>query len=112
MTLRENVDSSAEDAAASMTPDEIKNSLGLLTGWDLVDGHHLYKAWTFQDFKSALHWVRHAGAICEKQGHHADFKLGWGYAEAMTYTHQPEGITRADIALAAELNSIVDGDLS
>lgn len=111
MALRDKVDSPAEDVAASMTPDEINNALGVLTGWDLVDGHHLHKAWTFQDFNSALDWVHHAGAICEKQGHHADFKLGWGYAEAITYTHQPEGITRADIALAAALDSIEDVDM-
>ncbi|MGB7563872.1 MAG: 4a-hydroxytetrahydrobiopterin dehydratase [Prochlorococcaceae cyanobacterium] len=100
------VDSFTKNVARNLTPDELEDSLGLLTGWDLVKGHHLHKSWAFQDFNSALDWVHHAGAICEKQGHHADFKLGWGYAEAITYTHEPDGLTRADIALAAELNSI------
>lgn len=112
MALRDKTDTPAEDDAVNLTPDEIKDSLGVLTGWDLVDGHHLHKAWTFQDFSSALDWVTHAGAICEKQGHHADFKLGWGYAEAITYTHQPEGLTSADVALATELDSIQGVDMS
>ncbi|PSB39565.1 4a-hydroxytetrahydrobiopterin dehydratase [Aphanothece minutissima] len=112
MVLADQVNSSPEDIGANLTPDEIKDSLGSLPGWDLVDGHHLHKAWTFQDFSSALDWVGHAGAICEKQGHHADFKLGWGYAEAITYTHQSEGLTRADITLATELDSIEGPDMS
>ncbi|MCP9933569.1 4a-hydroxytetrahydrobiopterin dehydratase [Cyanobium sp. Candia 9D4] len=112
MVLADQVNSSPEDIGANLTPDEIKDSLGSLPGWDLVDGHHLHKALTFQDFSSALDWVGHAGAICEKQGHHADFKLGWGYAEAITYTHQSEGLTRADITLATELDSIEGADMS
>ncbi len=112
MVLPDSLDVPAEDMAVILATDEIKDSLGVLTGWELVDGHHLHKAWTFQDFSSALDWVRHAGAICEKQGHHADFKLGWGYAEAITYTHHPEGLTRADLALATELDSIEGVDMS
>jgi 4a-hydroxytetrahydrobiopterin dehydratase len=112
MKSSEKVDDPAKNDAVNLTPDEIKDSLGVLTGWDLVDGHHLHKVWTFQDFSSALDWLRHAGAICEKQGHHADFRLGWGYAEAITYTHHPEGLTRADFALAAELDSIEGMDMS
>ena len=110
MVLANKANSSPEDIGANLTPDEIKDSLGVLTGWDLVDGHHLHKAWTFQDFSSALHWVRHAGAICEEQGHHADFQLGWGYAAATTYTHDQEGLTRSDVVLAAKFDAISDGD--
>lgn len=102
----------AEDDVVNLTPDEIKDSFGVLTGWDLVDDRHLHKAWTFQDVSSALDWVRHAGAICEQPGHHADFKLGWGYAEAITSIHHLEGLTRADLALAAELDSMKGMDMS
>lgn len=112
MDLRAKANSPADDVVANLTPEEIKDSLGVLTGWDLVDGQHLHKVWTFQDFSSALDWIRHAGAICEKQRHHADFKLGWGYAEAVTYTHESNGLTRADIALAEELDSIEGVDMS
>jgi 4a-hydroxytetrahydrobiopterin dehydratase len=38
--------------------------------------------------------------------------LGWGSAKTITYSHQPEGLTRADFALAAELHSIESFDMS
>jgi hypothetical protein len=47
MLLHAETNSPAEDSAANLKPEEIKDSLGVLTGWDLVDGHHLHKAWTF-----------------------------------------------------------------
>jgi len=112
MVLKEKVESTAKEVPINLTPKQIKDSLGPLTGWELVEGDHLHKAWTFINFSSALDWVRHAGAICEKQGHHADFKLGWGYAEATTYTHETEGLTWADIDLATELDSIEGEDMS
>jgi 4a-hydroxytetrahydrobiopterin dehydratase len=93
-----------------LTPDEINSFLGELPGWEVVDGDHLHKVWTFQDFSSALHWVRHARAIGEEQGHHADFQLGRGYASATTYTHDPEGLTRSDVVLAATFDAIANGD--
>ena len=112
MVLHKKVESTAKEVSTNLTPRQIKDSLSALTGWDLVEGDHLHKALFFMNFSSALAWVRHAGAICEKQGHHADFKLGWGYAEATTYTRETEGLTWADIDLATELNSIQGEDMS
>ncbi|PZV23325.1 MAG: hypothetical protein DCF18_06965 [Cyanobium sp.] len=62
MALPDKVDSPAGDVAASLTLDEIKDSLSVLTGWD--------------------------------------------YVEAITYTHQPDGLAHADITLAIEIDSI------
>ncbi len=39
---------------------------------------------------AGLDWVIAAGAICEGQGHHAEFTLGWGHAEAVIYAHKGE----------------------
>ncbi|MEA5389957.1 4a-hydroxytetrahydrobiopterin dehydratase [Cyanobium gracile UHCC 0139] len=110
MNLRDETCIPAQGVGPTLTSNEINGFLGELPGWELVDGDHLHKVWTFQDFGSALHWVRHAGAICEEQGHHADFQLGWGYAAATTYTHDPEGLTRSDVVLAAKFDAITDGD--
>jgi len=112
VVLHVKVERTDKEVAINFTPKPIKDSLGARTGWDLVEGDHLHKAWTFKNFSSALDWVRHAGDICEKQGHHADFKLGWAYAEATTYTHEAEGLTWADIDLAIELFSIDSENMS
>jgi 4a-hydroxytetrahydrobiopterin dehydratase len=110
MELRNDSCIPAQGVGPALSSEEINGFLVELPGWEVVDGDHLHKTWTFPDFSAALHWVRHAGAICEEQGHHTDFKLGWGYAEASAHTHDPEGLTRGDVVLAAKLDAIVDGD--
>ena len=67
--------------------------------WDVIDGHHLERVWTFSDFESALDFVNAAGAICEQQGHHADFELGWGRVKALIWTHKIDGLTESDFIL-------------
>lgn len=76
----------------------------------MVDHHHFLKSLAFGDFASALAWVNRAGAVCEANGHHADFKLGWGYVEVTIYTHKADGLTRADAVLAAKLDAIATAD--
>jgi 4a-hydroxytetrahydrobiopterin dehydratase len=94
------------DGGPTLTAAEVAELLGEITGWEIVGTHHLHKTWSFSDFHSALNWVNRAGAICEAQGHHADFSLGWGYAEAVIYTHKADGLTRSDLVLAAKLDAM------
>ncbi len=94
------------EGAPTLTEQEISKLLEELPGWEVVDHHHLRKSWHFTDFRSALDWVNRAGAICESQGHHAEFGLGWGHAEALIYTHKVDGLTRADAVLAARFEAM------
>ena len=74
--------------------------------WELIDEHHLERVWSFDNFESALEFVNTAGAICEEQGHHADFELGWGRVKAMIWTHKINGLTESDFVLAAKFDEI------
>lgn len=94
------------DGAPTLTEAELQELLPQLPGWSVVDQHHLQRALSFPDFQSALDWVTAAGAICEAEGHHAEFTLGWGHAEAVIYTHKVDGLTQADAVLAAKFNRI------
>jgi 4a-hydroxytetrahydrobiopterin dehydratase len=91
------------DGAPTLSEAELAELLSQLPGWVVVDGHHLLKAWSFPDFQQALDWLNRAGAICEAEGHHAEFSLGWGHASAEVYTHKVDGLTRADAVLASKL---------
>ena len=91
------------DGAPTLSEVELAELLSQLPGWVVVDGHHLTKYWSFPDFQQALDWLNRAGAICEAEGHHAEFSLGWGHASAEVYTHKVDGLTRADAVLAAKL---------
>ncbi|MDE0913377.1 MAG: 4a-hydroxytetrahydrobiopterin dehydratase [Candidatus Poseidoniales archaeon] len=74
--------------------------------WNLVEVHHLERVWTFRDFLEALDFVNQAGAICETEGHHADFEFGWGRVKAIIWTHKINGLTESDFILAAKLDRI------
>ena len=75
-----------------------------LPGWEVIEEHHLRKAFTFPDFQKALDFVNRAGAIAEEQGHHPDILLRWGKAEVTTYTHKINGLTESDFVLAAKID--------
>jgi len=75
-------------------------------GWQVVDGHHLCKAYTFPDFRTALDFVNRAGAIAEAEGHHPDLFLSWGKVEVKTWTHKIDGLTESDFILAAKIEQI------
>lgn len=107
MALRDETCLPFHDGAPTLTEAEAQELRREIPDWVIVGTHHLHKAWTFPDFASALHWVNRAGAICEAQGHHADFNLGWGYAEAVIYTHDADALTRSDLILAAHLDAVL-----
>jgi 4a-hydroxytetrahydrobiopterin dehydratase len=87
-----------------MTPDDLAVLLRPLDGWQVVDGHHLEKTYTFPDFAEALAFTNRVGAIAEEQNHHPDIHLGWGKVRLEIWTHTADGLTRKDFALAAAID--------
>lgn len=85
---------------------ELQQQLDRLPDWQVVDGHHLRREFRFRDFLSALAWVNQAGAICEAQGHHADFLLRWGSVRVEIFTHDSDGLSDADPRLALALDQL------
>lgn len=75
-------------------------------GWEVVDGHHLLKSFTFPDFRTALDFVNKAGAIAEEEGHHPDLFLSWGKVEVKIWTHKIDGLTESDFILAAKIANL------
>ena len=74
--------------------------------WSVVDQHHLVRTWGFPDFITALEFLNSTGAICELEGHHADFEIGWGRVVAQIWTHKIDGLTESDFILAAKLDQL------
>ena len=83
---------------------------GLLTklggDWTVVDGHHLWKRYGFEDFRGALAFTNRAGEVAEEQGHHPDLLLAWGKVEVSIWTHKIDGLTESDFVLAAKLDQL------
>jgi 4a-hydroxytetrahydrobiopterin dehydratase len=77
-----------------------------VSGWEIVNEHHLKRAIKFPDFLSALAFVNKIGEIAEKEGHHPDIYLAWGKVEVTTWTHKIDGLTESDFILAAKIDNV------
>ncbi|NCC50488.1 MAG: 4a-hydroxytetrahydrobiopterin dehydratase [Spartobacteria bacterium] len=88
--------------------DTLKNMKEQLeSGWEVVDGHHLKKAYTFNNFQEALDFTNRVGTVAEEQGHHPDIYLTWGEVELNIWTHKINGLTESDFIFAAKADDIV-----
>jgi 4a-hydroxytetrahydrobiopterin dehydratase len=85
---------------------DIHRQLPESSQWDLVNQHHLVRAYKFPDFRSALAFVNKVGELAEEQGHHPDILLGWGKVEITTWTHAVDGLTESDFILAAKIDRL------
>ena len=106
MALRNETCIPCRDGGPTLEPEELAVLQAELPEWEVIEGHHLHRRLGFPDFSSALNWLNRAGAICEEQGHHGDFRMGWGYVEIDIYTHKAGGLTRADAVLAAKFDAL------
>ena len=77
-----------------------------LPNWEVVNEHHIHRAFKFPDFVKALAFVNRVGAIAEEQGHHPDILLTWGKTEVTIWTHAVNGLTESDFILAAKIDRI------
>lgn len=87
-----------------MAEDEATKMLAQLTDkWSLIDtSTKLHRKFKLRNFKRALELVNNLGEIAENEGHHPDFKLGWGYVCLEIQTHKIDGLTESDFILAAK----------
>ena len=90
----------------ALAGEELERLQAEVPGWQVVDGHHLWKAFSFPDFLTALVFVNQAAVIAEAEGHHPDLLLAWGKVEVKIWTHKIDGLTESDFILAAKLDQI------
>lgn len=86
--------------------EELEKMKAQLPAWQVADGHHLTRSYTFPDFKTALDFVNRVGAIAEEEGHHPDLYLAWGKVDVKTWTHKIDGLTESDFILAAKIENL------
>jgi 4a-hydroxytetrahydrobiopterin dehydratase len=89
-----------------MRGQEIKEFMGELDGWEVIEEHHLLKSFKFGDFREALSFVNRVGELAEAEGHHPDISFGWGYAEIKIWTHKIDGLSESDFILAAKIDAM------
>jgi 4a-hydroxytetrahydrobiopterin dehydratase len=106
MTLSEKHCVPCRGGVPPLAGEELERLQQQLPGWQVVNGHHLLKSFSFPDFRTALDFVNKAGAIAEEEGHHPDLFLSWGKVEVKVWTHKIDGLTESDFILAAKLDTL------
>lgn len=89
------------DAAA------IAAALSGLDGWRSVDGREaIAKSFHFADFNAAFGWMTRAALMAEKMDHHPEWSNVYNRVEVTLASHDVDGVSERDIALARFLDSL------
>ena len=94
-----------EGGTLPLTIDQGKKLLKSIPKWK-IDNNFLKRNFKFEDFKTALDFVNEIGKIAEKESHHPDIKLGYGYVNIELTTHSIKGLSENDFILAAKIDKI------
>jgi 4a-hydroxytetrahydrobiopterin dehydratase len=89
-----------------LTGAELDQFAAQMPEWQVIESHHLERAFKFPDFVTALAFVNQIGAVAEREGHHPDLTLGWGRVQVVTYTHSIKGLSESDFILAAKISQL------
>ena len=77
-------------------------------GWNVIEGHHITKTFTFPNFRGALTFVNRVGEIAEEQGHHPDIAIHWNKVDLVLWTHKIGGLHENDFILAAKVDRLLE----
>jgi 4a-hydroxytetrahydrobiopterin dehydratase len=84
-----------------------RHLLADLPGWELSDdARKIQRSFHFANFKEALAFVNHVGALAEAEGHHPDVAFGWGYAHVSLQTKKIKGLHENDFIMAAKIDQL------
>lgn len=84
----------------------VQTALQRSPGFHLGNNGHLQCRWRFPDFAGAFAFVTKVAQLAERQNHHPDINLGWGYAAIDLWTHDRAGITQKDLDLVAAIDAL------
>lgn len=89
-----------------LTAKQIQNSLETLKGWKL-SGDSIKKLFKTKGFPQTMGLATSIGALCQQHDHHPDFlTLKYASVEVSFSTHDAGGVTKKDLDLAKEIESL------
>lgn len=91
---------------SKLSPEEIKNSLLSLPGWECRD-NSIKKTFKTSSYPVTMGFVTAVGGYCQRYNHHPDYLLvKFKEVEVSFSTHSEGGVTMKDIEIASELEKI------
>jgi 4a-hydroxytetrahydrobiopterin dehydratase len=84
-----------------------RTALAKLNGWSEVSGRDaITRTFTFRDFNEAFGFMTRAALVAEKSDHHPEWRNVYKTVEVVLSTHDADGVTARDIALAEAMDRI------
>ena len=82
-------------------------ALAKLAGWKEVDGRDaIEKTFVFADFNEAFGFMARAALEAERMNHHPEWSNVYRKVTVVLSTHEADGLTGRDIALAEAMDRI------
>jgi 4a-hydroxytetrahydrobiopterin dehydratase len=92
-------------ATPRLEADEITTRLAALPGWTLEAGK-LHRSYRFADFVEAFSFMTAAALVAERMDHHPEWLNVWNTVRIDLTTHDANGVTAKDFALAAAMERL------
>jgi 4a-hydroxytetrahydrobiopterin dehydratase len=86
---------------------EIQRALGTLAGW-ARRGNALTKSFTWPTFAEGIAFVGRVAKAADAANHHPDIDIRYTKVTCALSTHDAGGITDADLALAATIETLAN----
>lgn len=86
---------------------EIDAGLASMAGWRR-SGAAIHKTYQLASFPAAVAFVTQVAFLAEAAAHHPDIDIRWRKVTLTLTTHDAGGLSAKDLALAAQIDEIVD----
>jgi 4a-hydroxytetrahydrobiopterin dehydratase len=90
---------------ARLTPGQIKAVLPSVPNWE-KKGSAITRTFQFKDFVAAMKFVNAVARAAEKAQHHPDIDIRWNKVKLLLTTHDADGLTGKDFALARKCDEM------
>ncbi len=91
----------------TITGQELLDAVMEAPGWG-VEGGELVREVSFKDFVESMEFVNQVAALAETAGHHPDIDIRYNRVRLVLVTHDAGGITKNDIAMALQVNQVLE----
>ena len=88
-----------------LSADEADAKLADLNGWTR-DGDSINKTYVLSSFPAALAFVSTVGHLAEAADHHPNILVEYKKVTLTLSTHEADGLTKLDFALAAQVDGL------
>lgn len=91
--------------STKLTAEQVQEKLQHLPGWELRDDK-LYRQLSFPNFVAAFGFMTQVALLAETRNHHPEWSNVYNRVDIYLTTHDAQGISERDFALAAQVNTL------